>query len=435
VTRLENLVEPGTNGWCVIVTRGIVTLSPLLSIGAIIDAGLCIGCGLCRSIAPGAIRMELSTQGAETPVVDHDLKDGELRLINEVCPGLRVDGRRPESESSAARWDTIWGPAIAMAKGYATDPGVRFRCSAGGGTSALGIYLLETEEVDFILHVRASRTLPMRSEAHISRTKAEVLEGAGSRYGPAAPLVELTQLLDRGRPFAVIGKPCDISAIHNLSRADPRVDALIRYRIAIVCGGASAFGLSLDLVERFGVRESEVSLLRYRGYGNPGRTRIETRDGRAFEVTYNDLWADEDKWRILFRCKVCGDAVGETADIAISDVWPGGGPSGEDAGFNGFIARTEPGAGLFRRAVDAGALTLVSDMDFRDFDAVQPHQVRKKQAITSRLAALREAGLPATDYRDLRLDAAAATATPEYRRENHEGMRQRLAKRRPTEPD
>jgi hypothetical protein len=136
-----------------------------------------------------------------------------------------------------------------------------------------------------------------------------------------------------------------------------------------------------------------------------------------------------------FRCKICGDALGETADIAISDIWPGGGPSGEDAGFNGFIARTERGAGLLRRATDAGALTLVGDMGFRDFDVVQPHQVRKKQAITSRLAALRDAGFPTTEYRGLRLDEAASTALPEYRQENYEGMRRQLAKRRPTQPD
>lgn len=408
---------------------------PALSIESIVEAGLCIGCGLCRSIAPDAIRLEMSPQGAEVPALERPLTESELGRVNEVCPGVRVEGRRPDVESPAARWDTIWGPAISMAKGYAADPEVRFRCSAGGGTSALGIHLLEAGEIDFILHVRASRTRPMRSEAHVSFTKGEVLEGAGSRYGPAAPLVDLVQLLGSGRPFAVIGKPCDISAIQNLARVDPRVDALIRYRIAIVCGGASAFGLSLDLIERFGIRESEVSLLRYRGHGNPGRTRVETRDGRAFEVTYHDLWADEDKWRIFFRCKICGDALGEAADIAISDVWPGGGPTGEDAGFNGFIARTERGAGLLRRAAEAGALTLVGSMDFRDFDIVQPHQVRKKQAITSRLCALRDAGFPVTEYRDLRLDAAAASATPEFRRENYEGMRRRLAQRKLAEPD
>jgi coenzyme F420 hydrogenase subunit beta len=407
----------------------------VLPLEAIKEAGLCIGCGLCRSIAPDAVCMEMGPEGAELPMLRRPLTDRELRLVNRVCPGIRVEGRRAETESAVARWDTVWGPAVAMARGYAGDPEVRFRCSAGGGTSALGIHLLGSGEVDFILHVRASRARPMRSEAHVSRTRAEILEGAGSRYGPAAPLVDFLQQLDGGRPFAVIGKPCDISAIHNLSRVDPRVDALVRYRIAIVCGGASSFALSLDLVDRFGLSEAEVSLLRYRGYGNPGRTRVETKDGRAYEVTYNDLWADEDKWRILFRCKICGDALGEAADIAVSDVWPGGGPSGEDAGFNGFIARTDRGAGLLRRAADARALAVIGGLEFRDFDAVQPHQVRKKRAITSRLAALRDTGLPAPDYIDLRLDAAAASASEEYRRDNYEGMRERLAKRNPSEPD
>ncbi len=405
-----------------------------LSIAAIVEAGLCIGCGLCRSISPEAITMGMNDEGAILPVLRRPLTDHELDFVNDVCPGIGVEGRS-ETASAGARHDTIWGPALLMAKGYAADPEVRFRCSAGGATSALGIHLLESGEVDFVLHVRASRSQPMRSEAHVSTTRAEVLEGAGSRYGPAAPLVDLLQLLDRGRPFAVIGKPCDISAVQNLSRRDPRVDALIRYRVAIVCGGASAFGLSLDLIDRLGLSESEVSLLRYRGYGNPGRTRVETSDGRAFEVTYNDLWAEEDKWRIFFRCKICADAIGESADIAISDVWPGGGPSGEDAGFNGFIARTDRGAGLLGRAIEAGALTIVGAMDFRDFDVVQPHQVRKKQAITARLAALSEAGFPVPDYRELRLDAAAASASEQYRRENYDGMRERLAKRKPSEPD
>ena len=202
--------------------------SDLLSLETIIEAGLCIGCGLCRSIAPDAIRMEMSPAGAELPRLQRRLTDRELGLVNQVCPGVRVEGRRSETESPAARWDTIWGPAIAMAKGHAADPDVRFRCSAGGGTSALGIHLLEAREVDFVLHVRASRTHPMRSEAHLSRTRADILEGAGSRYGPAAPLVDFVQQLDGGRPFAVIAKPCDISAIQNLSRLDPRVDARVR---------------------------------------------------------------------------------------------------------------------------------------------------------------------------------------------------------------
>ena len=369
------------------------------------------------------------------PVAHQALDSTIVARINAVCPGLRAEGRRTEDTSLGTRWDPIWGPAITMAKGHASDPELRFRGSAGGGTSALALHLLESGEVDFILHVAASRRQPLRSQAHVSRNRAEVLEAAGSRYGPAAPLVDLMHHLEGGRPFAVIAKPCDISAIDNLARSDARVDSLIRYRLAIVCGGASELGKSLDLIDGFGVREDELSLFRYRGYGNPGRTRFETKDGRAFEVTYNDLWADEGKWRLLFRCKICADALGEAADISVSDVWPGGGPSGEDAGFNGFIARTERGAELLKRAVEAGSLNLVQELDFADFDLFQPHQVRKKQAMTARLAALRDSGLPTPDYPHLRLDAVAKTAPQGYAADNYRGMRERLAGRGTSRPD
>jgi coenzyme F420 hydrogenase subunit beta len=407
-----------------------------LSVQAIVDAGLCVGCGLCKSIAGDErIRIEMSADGIEVPQASGPIDDQTLRLINAVCPGLRAEGPTREAASPQARWDTIWGPAVAMAKGHAGDADVRFQASAGGGLSALAIHLLDSGEVDFILHVAASQRRPMRTEAHLSFDRGQVLEGAGSRYGPAATLIDLVGLLDRGRPFAVVAKPCDLSAIANLARHDPRVNELIRYRLCLVCGGASAFTKTLDLIEGFGLSEDEVSLLRYRGYGNPGRTRVETQDGRAFEVTYNDLWAEEGKWRLFFRCKICADPIGEVADIAVSDVWPGGGPTGEDAGFNGFIARTERGATLLRSAAAAGALTLTEELDFRDFDRFQPHQVRKKQAIAARLAAMRDAGLTAPEYPDLRLDEAAATASESFREENYRGMLSRLKARNPTAPE
>ena len=40
-----------------------------------------------------------------------------------------------------------------------------------------------------------------------------------------------------------------------------------------------------------------------------------------------------------FRCKICPDAIGESADVAALDTWPGGSPKGEDEGFNAVIAR------------------------------------------------------------------------------------------------
>jgi len=399
----------------------------MLTLDEIVQAGLCIGCGLCESLAgPDRLRIVMTPEGRERPAALAPLDDSALALINAVCPGLKVEGPDPAASGDAVRMDTIWGPAARIAKGHAADPAVRFNGSAGGVLSALAIYLLETGRVDFILHVAASAEQPMRTKRQLSFDRAQVMTAAGSRYGPAAPLVDFTELLERGRAFAFIGKPCDIAALRNLARHDPRVDRLVSYMLGFVCGGASEFAKTRDLVEGFGLAEEDVARLCYRGLGNPGLTRVEAKDGRTFSTTYGEMWRDEGKWMLQFRCKICADAIGELADIAVSDVWPNGEPSGEDAGFNGIIARTPNGSALLEDAVRDGALILLEELDFRDLDGVQPHQVRKKQAITARLAAMREAGVPIPSFSRLRLAEAAATGDAEVQRSNYSGMRDRL---------
>jgi len=79
--------------------------------------------------------------------------------------------------------------------------------------TALGQFLLTSGRVKFILHAAASSREPMRTERALSFDAASVLEAAGSRYGPGAPLVDFTALLDRAEPFALIAKPCDIAAV------------------------------------------------------------------------------------------------------------------------------------------------------------------------------------------------------------------------------
>ena len=126
--------------------------------------------------------------------------------------------------------------------------------------------------------------------------------------------------------------------------------------LTFVCGGASDLTKSEEVVSEVGIRPEELSSFRYRGNGCPGPTRLETQDGRSFELTYQDMWEDEATWRIQPRCKICPDAIGESADLAASDVWPGGGPAGEDEGFNGIIVRTRRGLELYRAALEAGAI-------------------------------------------------------------------------------
>ena len=409
---------------------------PSLSLEEIVEGGLCIGCGLCQAVA-GAdkIRIVLTPEGRERPVARGRLAAATLERINAICPGTRIEGARPEDQSTQAHDDVVWGRAEHLAIGHARDPEVRFRGSTGGVLTALGQFLLTSGRVKFILHVAASRREPLRTERRLSFDAASVLDAAGSRYGPAAPLVDFAELLDRAEPFALIAKPCDIGAVRNLARIDSRVDRYLRYALTFVCGGASDLIKSEEVVGELGIRPGELSLFRYRGNGCPGPTRLETRDGRSFELTYQDMWEEEATWRIQPRCKICPDAIGESADLAASDVWPGGGPSGEDEGFNGIIVRTRRGLELYRAALEAGAIAVESrPVGFRDFDVFQPHQVRKKRAVWARMAGMKAAGHAVPQIDNLRLEDCARLNTVGENLAEARGARRRSRQGRLGEP-
>jgi len=405
-----------------------------LTLEEIVENGLCIGCGLCRSIAGrDQIDFVMTPQGRERPLARRPLDRAALERINAVCPGTRIGGTDTASCNTAMH-DTIWGPAERLSIGHASDALVRFRGSSGGALTALGRFLLSSGRVNFILHVGASKSAPMRSERRLSFDAAAVLDGAGSRYGPVAVLTDFCEILARAEPFALIAKPCDVTAVRNLGRIDARVDRYMRYALTLVCGGASDLRKSEEVLQHFRIHESELALFRYRGHGNPGLTRVETKDGRAFELTYQQLWEDESKWMIQPRCRICPDAIGVEADIAASDVWPGGSPAGEDAGFNGLIVRTARGLELYEAAVAAGALTIDHSATYADFDRFQPHQVRKRRAVWARLKALQVTGKPVPQVTNLGLEDCARQNTLRENLAEYRGARDRAGASSLTEP-
>jgi coenzyme F420 hydrogenase subunit beta len=321
-----------------------------------------------------------------------------------------------------------------MRYAWAGDAKVRFQAATGGVLTALGTHLLRPGKASFILHVAAIPEQPMRSRWNLSETPVQVIASSNSRYGPTAPLAGLITALDRGEPFSIIAKPCDLDAVHRYSKTDARIEQFCVARLALVCGGQSRLKKSQDLLQEFGVDEGELTLFRHRGYGNPGCARIETKDGRAFEKSYLDLWADESGWQLETRCKLCPDALGEAADVAVADVWPGGSPTGEDAGFNGIIVRSATGESLVADAAETGELVLGDTITTEQFNHFQPHQLRKKIALAARYEGLDRAGLPVIDTPGLRLDELGQRITEADRNKEVEGTVRRAKEGHISEP-
>ena len=396
------------------------------SLEEIVGNGLCMGCGICRSVlGPDVLTSTDEEDGLERPREVRPMTDAELRTLNAICPGIHVSF--PDRDAGAAH-APMWGNIISIAQGFASDPDVRFRAATGGALTALALHILDSGKADYIMHLAADPVRPMLSKTQRSYTAEDVIRASGSRYAATAPLVDVQSALEDGRPFAFVGKPCDITALRNLARIDPRVDQLCRYKLTLVCGGFSKLSKFRDQLDAWGVAEAELTSFSYRGYGCPGPTTAETTDGRRYETTYQKLWADETTWRNFYRCKICPDAIGLSADIAALDIWDGGVPEGEDEGWNGFIVRTQAGRTLLNEAVAAGAIELDGELTTADLDNTQPHQTKKRHAVRARYAAMDEAGLPVPRIEDPGLDEVSWRPGSEAYEREKSGTADRLSR-------
>ena len=133
---------------------------------------------------------------------------------------------------------TVWGDAFSLCEGYASDPIVRHRAATGGVLTVVTQHLVESGAVEMVCQCSPNfQGDPLLDGPQLSPDGATVLQHAGSRYGPSAPLAKVMQLLDAGTVFALVGKPCDIGAMRRLALIDPRVDAQVPYMLSIFCEG------------------------------------------------------------------------------------------------------------------------------------------------------------------------------------------------------
>jgi coenzyme F420 hydrogenase subunit beta len=267
--------------------------------------------------------------------------------------------------------------------------------------------------VDRVIQVRADPERPTRNVVTVSRSRAEIVEAAGSRYAASSPLEQIDQILSEGGRIAFVGKPCDCSALRQFGRHDPRVAEQIPLILSFFCAGIPSETGALNILNGLGIPPDEVAEFRYRGHGWPGRATATTHDGRSADMSYEDSWGGYLSKQVQFRCKICPDALGGVADIACADAWYGGEtgyPTFEElAGRSLIMSRTEGGDRFLRAAMEAGAV-VAEPLEVDQVDLMQPSQAHRKRLIAARVAAVRATLQPAPRMDGLMVGAAAKRA-------------------------
>ncbi len=97
----------------------------MLPLDEIVTSGLCIGCGLCESIA-GADRVQvrMTTEGVERPKASIPLDMATQEKIYETCPGTQVHGLPQHAIDPEAELDDVWGYSLRIARGYSAEPAI-----------------------------------------------------------------------------------------------------------------------------------------------------------------------------------------------------------------------------------------------------------------------------------------------------------------------
>ena len=402
------------------------------SLADIRSSGLCAGCGLCASMdRSGSVTMEESADGWLRPRVTGEPDERSQRAVEAACPAIRIVDPAREQDSER---HPIWGPLADLRFSWSTDKELRYTASSGGGLSGLLAYLLETGEIDFVLTNTMSDTSPIRNAPIRAQSRADILRSAGSRYAPSAPLQNIDELLDSGQRFAFVGKPCDVGALRQLGRADPRVGERVPWIFAFFCAGVPSYGGTDTLLSEMGVeRPADIAAFRYRGEGWPGFAKAEMKDGTFHQMDYDTSWGSILNRHLQFRCKICPDGIGEFADIAFADGWhldqTGTASFDEAEGRSLTLVRNSRARNLIDAAIAAGYLES-SPAEIEPIAAMQPFQANRKGFVPARLAAYVAVGHRPPRFEGLGLRENARRLPAKVLARNFLGTLRRLMKRR-----
>ncbi len=364
----------------------------LKSISDIDREGLCIGCGFCASLVGGRSSLVERSDGFYHPFVDTDNPE-IIKKIFEICPGLHCSffGKM------TTKHERIWGPIKQAKLGYATDDAIRWYGSSGGGITALISHMLDKGIIDAVIQVGQSRNDPLRTETYVNTKKEEVLHCASSRYCPSSPLIKIYNILSEpDTKFAFVGRPCDVSALRKYIRLNPYLQSRVVLLISFFCASTPSYRATELLLSKLNIKKEELDNFWYRGRGWPGRATAISKSGKTNSLSYMESWGDVLSNYAHFRCKICPDGVGFSADISFADAWEtdrNGPVFHEKDGRNVILVRTENGMNALRRAVEDKYI-ITSDFNISELMKMQPSQADKRIIAGARLLALRLCALP-----------------------------------------
>jgi coenzyme F420 hydrogenase subunit beta len=368
-------------------------MANIQSLSDVVEWDLCTGCGACYYACSESAISLVNIESVGIRPQFNSLACAACTKCLSICPGYVVDvTNMTVSMPLRTEADHAFGPALEIWEGHASDPEIRYRASSGGILTALALYCLERENMNFVLHTGMNKEHPWENQTVKSSTRDELLAHNGSRYAPASPCEGLATIEASDSPCVFIGKPCDAAAVSMLRRDRPKLDNNLGLVLTFFCAGTPSTQGTLDLAKSLKVLPNQIDSVRYRGEGWPGRfTIIYDNEKHKQSLSYAESWGELTHYRSL-RCNLCPDGLGRLADISCGDAWENSTENG-NPGLSLVVVRTTRGQRILREAIATNYVQLwpvTSDNVF----AAQKNLLNRRTEIFGRLVGLKLFGIP-----------------------------------------
>lgn len=289
-----------------------------ISIKKIVSKNLCLGCGIC-SYDNSIRKLDLNKKKG---IYQPKLLNLDYDIASKLCPagGYNIIKESellfPSKNISLelGRYDQLYAA-------HSKSSLILKKASSGGLITEFLIYLLNCKYVDKVAVTKFIYTENGPSTITFLTDKIdEILEAQGSKYCPVDVTNVIQEIKETDCKIAYVGTPCQIAGIRHIQKIDPKFNKNIIITIANFCGGFKSYNQIKKISQRHNISYNEITMLRYRGGGQPGGMKIYDNKGNYFEASYLKYGGFTGYSKML-RCHLCVDATGELADISFGDAW------------------------------------------------------------------------------------------------------------------
>lgn len=326
------------------------------NVSATVEDGLCISCGICKSVCPKDCIVYKRESGLFLPVIEQEKCINCGRCLKS-CPGYACDYTDTYDNSiDIYPLNIFTGNYIECKNCYAKNDSIRNNGVSGGVTTALIKECLQRKLYDCAFIVNTHDFSEQILTDLIVEGTQLTEETQKSRYVPVSHENTIKYILEnRNKRVIIVGTPCAVQGILKVIYSN----ALIRDNyllIGLFCDKTMNYNVLQYFEDNFAHRKHVKNLFfRHKGKGKsqrgwPGDVCLELIDG-------NICWINKrERMRIkpLFcpeRCLYCIDKLNMFSDISVGDNYTTHELSYKDA--NSVIVRTELGKSIFELTKDA----------------------------------------------------------------------------------